>query len=133
MCHMLMDGLFSFPNVQFIAFFPALYGIDNIALFVPWYFVLGMDQFLSEGVGGFELHRHVMFLEDFPEFFQNSRKIRDRNAVMFISILFFLGVSFSRGFGEGPVWVATFFDVFLFFLCPLGCGGYFFSPYVVVF
>ena len=25
----------------------------------------------------------------------------------FISILFFLGVSFSGGLGEGPVWVAT--------------------------
>ena len=32
-------------------------------------------------------------------FSQNSRNIQDRNAVMFLSILFFLGVSFSRGFG----------------------------------
>ena len=30
-----------FPVVQFIAFFRALYGIDNIALFMPWCFVLG--------------------------------------------------------------------------------------------
>ena len=123
-----MDGLFSFPDVQFIAFFLALYGIVNIALFVTWCFVLGVDQSLSEGVGGFELHRDVMFLEDSPEFFRNSRKIRDRNAVMFLSILLFLGVWFSRGFGEGPVWVATSFLVFLVLLCPLGCGGYFFGP-----
>ena len=46
------------------------------------------------------MHRDVMFLEDSPEFFQNSREIWDTNAVMFISILFFLGVSLSRGFGE---------------------------------
>ena len=43
-----MDGLFRFPNVQCIAFFLALYGIDNAALFVPW-------------CGGFELHRNVLF------------------------------------------------------------------------
>ena len=52
----------------------------------------------------------------------------DRNDVTFISILVFLGVSFSGGFGEGPVWVATFsqccFEVFLFLLCLLGYGGY---------
>ena len=41
-----------FPQ-QFIAFFLALYGIDKIALFVRWCFVLGVDQSLSEGVGGF--------------------------------------------------------------------------------
>ena len=74
-----LDGLFSFPNVQFIAFFLALYGIDNIALLVLWCFVLGVDQSMSEGVGVFELHRDVMFLEDSPEFFQNSRNIQDRN------------------------------------------------------
>ena len=80
----------------------------------------------------FELHRDVMFLGDSPEFLRNSRKIWDRNAVMFLSILFFLRVSFSRGFGEGPIWVATCFqccfDVFLFLLCPLGCVRYFFGP-----
>ena len=132
LCHTLMAGLFSFPIVQFIAFFLALYGIDDIALFVSWCFVLGVDQSLSEGVGGLELHRDVPFLEDSPELFRNSRKIRDRNAVKVISILFFLGVWFFRGCGEGPVWVATCFlccfDVFLFLLSPLGCGGYFFGP-----
>ena len=50
----------------------------------------------------------------------------------FFSIPFFLGFSFSGGFGEGPVWVATCsqccFEAFLFLLCPLGCGGYFFGP-----
>ena len=40
-----MDRLFSFPNVQFIAFVLALYGIDGIALFV-----LGMDQSLGQGL-----------------------------------------------------------------------------------
>ena len=47
--HSFMEGLFSFPNVPFIAFFLALYGTD-IALFVSWCFVLGVDQSLSEGV-----------------------------------------------------------------------------------
>ena len=32
LCHTIMDGLFSIPNVQFFAFFLALYGIDDIAL-----------------------------------------------------------------------------------------------------
>ena len=62
LCHSFMERLFSFPDVQFIAFYLALYGIDNIALFGPWCFVLGVDQSLSEGVGGFELHRDVMSL-----------------------------------------------------------------------
>ena len=61
--------LIRFLNVQFIAFFLVLYDIDDIALFVSWCFALEVDQFLSEGVGGFELHRDVMFLEDSPEFF----------------------------------------------------------------
>ena len=88
-------------------------------------------------VGEFELDRDVMFLEDSPEFFQNFRKIRDRNAVTFISILFFLGVSFTGGFGECPVWVATCSqccsEVFLFLLCRLCCGGYFFGPMLYCF
>ena len=67
MCHTFMDGLFRFPNVQFVAFFLALYGFHDVALFVPWCFVLGVDQSLSEGVGEFELKRDVMFLEDSPE------------------------------------------------------------------
>ena len=76
-----------------------------------------------------------MFLEDSPEFSRNSRKIRDKNAVTFISILvIFLGVSLSGGFGESPVWVATCsqccFDLFLLLLCPLGSGGYFFGVYL---
>ena len=66
---MFMDGLYSFLNVRFIAFFPVLYGRDDIALVASRCFVLGVDQSLSEGVGGCELHRHVMFLEDSPEFF----------------------------------------------------------------
>ena len=68
--YMFMDGLFSFPNVQLIAFLLALYGIDAIALFVCWCFVLGVDQSLTEGVGGFELHRDVLLLEvsPFPKF-----------------------------------------------------------------
>ena len=53
LCHMLMEGLFSFPNVHFIAFFLALYGTDDIALFVSWCFVLGVDQSLSEGLFNF--------------------------------------------------------------------------------
>ena len=67
LCHMFMDGLFGFPKVQFIAFFLALHGIDATALFVSWCFVLGVVQSLSEGVGGFKLHRDVMFMEDSPE------------------------------------------------------------------
>ena len=47
-----IEGLFS---IQVIAFFLALYGTDVIALFVSGCFVFGADQFLSEGVGGFEL------------------------------------------------------------------------------
>ena len=94
------------------------------ALFVSCCFVFGVDQSLSEGVGGFELHWDVVFLEDSSDS-KNSRQIGDRNAVMFICILFFLGVSFSEGLGEGPV---CCFEVFLFLLCPLGCGGYFFGP-----
>ena len=35
-----------------------------------------------------------MFLEDSPEFFQSFRQTRDAYAVMFISILFFLGFFF---------------------------------------
>ena len=46
-----------------------------------------------------------------------------------ISILFFLGVSFSGGLGEGPAWLATCseccFRIFLFFCHLLSCGGYF--------
>ena len=49
LCHTFMDRLLSFLKVQFIAFFLALYGIDEIALFVPWCFVLGVDQSLYEG------------------------------------------------------------------------------------
>ena len=60
-----MEGLFSFPNAQFIAVLLALYGIDDIALFVSWCFVLGVNQSMFEGVGGFELHWDVVFLEDF--------------------------------------------------------------------
>ena len=44
--HLFMEGLFSFPNVQFTAFLLAPYGIDDIALFVSWCFALGANQSL---------------------------------------------------------------------------------------
>ena len=53
--HSFMDRLFSFHNVQFFAFLLALYGTDNIVLFVSWCFVLGVDWFLSKGVGHWDL------------------------------------------------------------------------------
>ena len=34
LAHLLIDGLFSFPNVQFNAFLLALHGIEDIALFL---------------------------------------------------------------------------------------------------
>ena len=119
-----MEGLFGFPNIQFIAFLLALIGIADIAPFVYRCLVLGVDQSLSEGVGGFVLPRDVVFLEDSPEFFWKSRQIWDGNAVPFISLLFFLGVSFSGGLGEGPVWVATG--------AVLRCPCSFFVPWDVV-
>ena len=59
-----MKRLFSLPNVQFIALLLALFGKDNIALIVSCYFVLGVNQSLSVGVGGFELHWDAVFLEE---------------------------------------------------------------------
>ena len=47
---------------------PDLYGRDAIVLFVSWCFVIGVDQSLSEGDGGFEPHWDIVFLEVFPEF-----------------------------------------------------------------
>ena len=83
--HLLMEAPFGFPSVQFIGLLLAPYGRDDIALCVSWCFVLGVDQSLCEGAGGFELHRDVVFLEDSREFSQNSGQIRDRNAVTCIS------------------------------------------------
>lgn len=94
--------------------------------------VLRADQFLSECVGGFERHWNAVFTEDSPESFQNSRLVRDRNVAAFVSILFFAGVSLFGGLCEGPVWVTACFErcfeIILFLLFPLGCGGHFFSP-----
>ena len=55
LCRTLMEALFSFPGVQFVAFLLALYGRDDIALFVSWCFVLGVDQWTSgcRAFGGF--------------------------------------------------------------------------------
>ena len=65
--HLFMKRLFSFPNLKFIAFPLALHGIDYIAFFVSWCFVLG-----------FELHWDVVYLEDSPDFFfRNSGQIWD--------------------------------------------------------
>ena len=88
LCHTFINGLFSFPNVQFIAFLMALYGIEDIALFASWWVVLGVDQSLSEGVGGFELHLGVVCLEGSPEFFRNFRQIWHRNAVSVLPWVF---------------------------------------------
>ena len=59
--HSFMEGLFSFTSVQFIAFLLALYGIDDIALFVSWCFVVRLTSFCLKGVGGFELHWDIVF------------------------------------------------------------------------
>lgn len=90
----------SFPNVHFLAFPLELDSIDNIGLFVSWFLVLQVDQFLSECVGGLELCWNVMFLEDSPEFFPNSRQVGDRNAMSLIFLLFFAGASLFGSFCE---------------------------------
>lgn len=97
--HSLIEGL-TFSNVHFLAFPLELDSIDNIGLFVSWFLVLQVDQFLSECVGGLELCWNVMFSEDSPEFFPNSRQVGDRNAMTLIFLLFFAGVSLFGSFCE---------------------------------
>lgn len=72
-----------------------------------------------------------MFLEDSPEFFQNSRQVGDRNTVPIVCILFLYEVSLFEGLCEGPVWVTTCFEfcfeIIQFLLFPLRFGGEGFS------
>lgn len=121
-------GLVS-PNVQFLPFLLELSSRDNVASSVSRCPVLWVDRFLSECVGGSELDWNVVFLEDSPECFPDSSQVGDRGAVVFIPPLLCWGL--SGALGEGPVWVSTCsercFKVLLFFLLPLGCGGFFFG------
>lgn len=126
--HSFMEGLFSLPNVQFLAFLPALYSIDNIVLFLSWCLVL---FFFTSFCVVLEDLNWIGLSEDSPGRrillnFAETPDRWDRNAVKFTSLLFFVMVSILGGLRGGPVWVSTCFEqCFKMFL-------FFFSPWVVV-
>ena len=108
--------------------------LDTVVYTYKWsHIVFFLTQPLPEGVGGFELYWDVMFLEDSFEFFWNYRQKQDRNVVIFISIVFFLGVWFWR---RSSLTSNTFSVLFCGVPVPPfspGFGGYFFGPMLLSF
>ena len=117
-----MEGLFSFPIIQFIAFFLALYSIDNITLWGGPVSVWGCWRVCT--APGCHVFREFSWI-----FLKVQADMGWKCCAVYFSPLFSWGLVFWRSWRRPSVGShRCCLEVSLFFLCPLGCGRYFFSP-----